>query len=107
MKILPIILASAMNAQPIEDVKVPMTPDIMQSINNLVTSSVMVCEKQKVSEKDCEKRIEKEIKDVRSKANDVCKDYPKEQIPCLQYWLEHLMDSVTKRNIMILQSKDA
>ncbi|WP_288982593.1 hypothetical protein [uncultured Flavobacterium sp.] len=83
-EILPIILASAL-AQPIEDVKVPMTPDIMQSINNLVTSSVMVCEKQKVSEKDCEKRIEKEIKDVRSKANEVCKDYPKEVIPCLQY----------------------
>jgi S-adenosylmethionine synthetase len=84
-EILPIILAGAMNAQPIEDVKVPMTPEIMQSINNFIVSSVMVCEKQKVSEKDCEKRIEKEIKDVRTKANEVCKDYPKEVIPCLQY----------------------
>ena len=64
MKILPIILASAMNAQatPIEDVKVPMTPEIMQSINNMIISSAMVCEKQKVPEKDCEKRIEATIK---------------------------------------------
>jgi hypothetical protein len=80
-----IILASAISATQIEDIKVPMTPQIMQSVQNFVGSSMAVCTKLKIPEKDCEKRIEDAIKAIRSKANEVCKDYPKETIPCLQY----------------------
>lgn len=101
MKIIaPLLLAGAVSAQP-----VPMTPELAQSIQNFVVSSAMVCDKQKIPEKKCTELIENVATDIRKKVDEVCKDYPKEKIPCLQYWLSYLMDRVTEKNIMILKSK--
>lgn len=79
------LTAGSVSAEKIEDVKVPMTPELVQSINRFVMTNVAVCQKRNIEEQACSKIIEDKVKDIRAKANKVCKDYPKEVTPCLAY----------------------
>lgn len=94
----PLLFAGAVSAQP-----VPMTPELAESIQNFIVSSVMVCDKLKVPEKKCEEAMENTTKSIRKKVDEVCKAYPKEVVECTSYGLKELMDSVTRNNIMILK----
>lgn len=87
-----LLLAWVVQAQ-----EVPMTPQMMQSIQNFVWSSIAVCQKRNIPEDKCSQAIESTTKAIRKRADEVCKDYPKEKIPCLQYWLSYLMDRVTEK----------
>ena len=66
-------------------VKVPMTPELNQSVQNFVASSMMVCQKRKIPDKDCGDALEKQTVQIRKKVDEVCKDYPKEVVACTQY----------------------
>lgn len=61
-----------------------------------------------INPKDCEKWAEKEIRNVRQYVDAVCEQIapPTEQIPCIQEWLEAMMDRVLiPKQISILSSK--
>lgn len=98
--IIPIILASAVNAQ-----EIPMTPELAQSLQLYINTTRAVCEKLNIPSNECGEKAQKEIDFIQNEVKTICADYPKEIIECSQYWLKHLMDMVSRNNILILKSK--
>lgn len=107
-KLATLILASTLvSSAPAEEVQIPMTPELMQSVQVFVNSSIAVCKKQQVKEEACKAWVNEKMAEISQKAWDICKDYPKEIVPCLQYGIWYLMDIESKKNILTLSYKDA
>ncbi len=103
MKLSPLILALAMNAQAVE---IPQTEKTQQAVRGFVDSNMAVCKKQEMPEDLCLENMEYKVQRIVAQINEICKDFPKEIVPCSQYWLEFLMNQDTKANIRIMKSKD-
>ena len=103
MKLSPLILALAMNAQAVE---IPQTEKTQQAVRGFVDSNMAVCKKQEMPEDLCLENMEYKVQRIVAQINEICKDFPKEIIECSQYGLEFLMNQDTKANIRIMKSKD-
>ena len=103
MKIAPLILATALTASAQE---IPQTEAIQRATQNFIASNIAVCKKHELPEDMCKANIENKIEVILGRINEICKDYPKEFIPCAQYGLEHLMNRDTHLNLIILRSKN-
>lgn len=98
-----ILLATALTASAQE---IPQTEAIQHATQNFIASNIEVCKKHELPEEMCKANIQNKIDVIVAQINEICKDYPKEFIPCAQYGMEYLMNRDTRMNTIILRSKN-
>lgn len=77
-----LLLATALTANAQE---IPQTEAIQQATQNFIASNIAVCKKRELPEDMCKSNIQNKIDVIVAQINKICKDYPKEFIPCAQY----------------------
>ncbi len=105
MNILAMVLASAVATAPV--VKVPMTEELAESFRTFIMTNIAVCKKRNINMETCKSATEVKLNEIREKTSATCADYPKEVVPCIQYWLSTLMDNDSKKNMLTLSYTDA